>query len=437
MNEQLIVYQKENAPVLQGMRVEEREATAPGRHVMGKWEVNKAATCAAVGQRMRRCKHCQYQEVEGLDVINHRFGKWEEEKSGSCGLPGTEQRVCKACGEREERKIAALAHRFSAWAERLPSSCHQAGERVRACRRCGLSQAEALPLKRHQFGSWINQHRADCSQAGLRHRDCALCGHREEDALKPRNHAYARWEVTNPATCSQAGMRQRKCRHCDHLEYQELPLRRHQAGKWQIQVKAALDQPGVQAKTCKQCGIILQTRSYYPGKAAFAVDFCVDGVRLQALWPEVSTDWLTAAPIPLRREAAYLLPLIAKGSYQVGEVLIEVKDGFLHVSYHLSSDKKEIIKERMQVFIHGVSLTEAKMYSNRQGRKMNQDISIREALKDAEMALVFLRMDGVFYQDEPGNLPITEIGQSAAWREAFDLSPEALISLIRERFEFE
>jgi ribosomal protein L32 len=378
------------------------------------------------------------EEQEASAPGNHVMGRWEAGEAASCGLPGTEHRACKACGQRETRQVAATAHRFSAWEVSRASSCHEAGKRGRSCKRCGLSQVEELPFAKHRFGPWENQPRSDCSEEGVRQRACTSCGHLNKEALKPRNHAYHRWETIRTATCVQAGLRERNCKHCDYRERQELPLRKHTAGKWQVLSKAALEKPGIQVKACKKCGAEMQRRSYYPGKHHFAVDFCVGGIPLREVWPEVAQGHLTALPIPLGRDGTYRLPLIAGGTHQVGEVRIAVEQGHLNVAYTLSSKKTEILKERLQVFIPGQAITSARLQSTRQGLKLNKPISIPKTLKNAEIALVFLRMDGIFYLGEPENLPLQDApAQMFSAQDVFAMPYEALIPLIRELFEYE
>jgi len=256
------------------------------------------------------------------------------------------------------------------------------------------------------------------------------------DTLKSRNHAYSRWKVVQNASCSQNGLRVRACKHCEHQEQQELPLRKHRAGKWQITVPATLNKPGMQVKSCKECGTVLEERSYHPGRRYFAMDFCVGGVAIQDIWPEAKCSWYTFAPVPLTEEAEYRFPLVSQNSMQVGEVLITVTEGYLTIGYTLFGEKNEVLKERMQVFVSGDILTETKLGREHPGRKINKPINIKQTLRGADFALVFLRMDGLVLDDNNSHL-FDILKEREPLEKMLDKSYEQITQAIREHYKYE
>ncbi|MGI6686801.1 MAG: hypothetical protein ACOX6Y_00305 [Christensenellales bacterium] len=423
--------------ICQGCGFEENQTSEPRKHVYGKWEISQGATCLEEGKRVRNCKHCPHQEKETLPLTGHRFGKWTEGELIDCSLPRFKHRNCEVCGMEESQEIAQNNHHFSAWEVLTPSTCCSIGRRQRACRRCGFVETGELPLKKHQYGPWENEPRENCEIPGTRHRSCLICNKQEMDVLKPRKHAYHRWQIIRIATCSQVGIRERTCKYCDYQEKQELAMKKHRAGKWTVSVPATLDKHGRQVKTCKNCGIVMQERSYHPGKAHFAVDFCVDGIRLKDVWPDVKNGAFTVAPVLLDQDSEHHLPLTADGRSQVGEVIIGVKKGELTVTYSLFGKRSEVLKERMQIFIPGSVITNKKLASNRQGRKLNQPISIQKSLKGADFALVFLRLDGIFYPDDVGIILLNEQLEHSSERLVMGQRYDALLTRIREEISFE
>ena len=278
---------------------------------------------------------------------------------------------------------------------------------------CLHEEQEEMPLTAHRYDKWVEKKRFDCTETGTRHRDCLDCDVHETGELKPRKHAYHRWEITQTATCSKQGHRVRNCKHCDHQEQQILPLRKHRPGRWQVQIKATLDKPGLQVKACKLCGEILLRRPYHPGKQHFAVDFCVEGVILTNLWPDVRKGWLSAVLVSLDQEGEQIYPLLAKGRDVVGEVLIKILNEEMTVTYKTFGQKTEVLKERMQIFLPGDTLTMDQLGSRRQGWKLNKPISIQRHLKDADVALVFLRMDGIYDPDDVRKEALAEHAKDA------------------------
>ena len=126
-------------------------------------------------------------------------------------------------------------------------------------------------------------------------------------------------------------------------------------------------------------------------------------------------------------------PLMAEGEHRVGDVSIRVKDGSLAVAYTLHGDRTEVLKERLQIFVPGSVITAKKLDSNRQGRKLNQPISIQRSLKGAEFALVFLRLDGIYHEEDLDSAFLGEANGIADEEQQH----EALFRKIRAEFVFE
>lgn len=208
------------------------------------------------------------------------------------------------------------------------------------------------------------------------------------------------------STCLIAGSRIRSCRHCQQVQSEALPLKAHSAGPWQTVVPAALHKAGEQQKACKACGTVLDTRPYYPGDAAFAVSFCVMGPRFSDVLPGICTEWYRAALVDLTQDLTHTFPLIAANACWVGEVQVQVQAGKAAVSYTLFGRGSQVFRERLQLLSPGTALTEALVLSNRKGLKLSQDAPVFHSLKNADHALVYLRLDGIYDAQDPANRKI-------------------------------
>jgi len=298
-------------------------------------------------------------------------------------------------------------HVFGPWRALAASTCSQPGQQERSCTACGLLEQETLALAAHSFGAWQYHPRPDCEQPGTRERACTACPAREVSVLPPRSHAYDKWEVQAASTCLIAGSRVRPCRHCQQVQSEALPLKAHSAGPWQTVVPAALHKVGEQQQACKACGTVLQVRPYYPGDAAFAVNFCVMGPKFSDVNPDICREWYRAALVDLSSDCEITLPLVAANAYWVGQVHIQVQAGKAAVSYTLFGRGSQVFRERLQLLSPGTALTEALVLSNRKGLKLSQDAPVFHSLKNTDHALVYLRLDGIFDVKDPLNRKIS------------------------------
>ncbi len=344
---------------------------------------------------------------------------------------GVQQRVCASCSLMETAEMPLSDHVFSDWNTVSASTCTAQGQRERLCSLCGAAQQENLPLARHQYGLWVNDDRADCTVYGTRHRTCVHCDKLETGPLAPRYHAYDKWEVRSESTCLQPGIRARNCKYCQHIEEEALPQKAHLAASWQVITQAALHRPGERSRSCKNCDTVLETRSYYPGDEAFAVSFCVMGLPVDDLVPDVSEKGYRAALLDTTEDRTLVLPLIAADAYCVGEVHIKIRQGSISASYLLYSTKSRVFKERMQLLEPGTQLTQEIILSNRQGLKVSGEQELFHKLQNLGHVLIYLRFDGIFDFNDPLNEKIN--WQDEKWQ-AYAADLQAQADTARELF---
>ncbi len=309
---------------------------------------------------------------------------------------------------------------YEAWQTMRSSTCSQEGLRQRACKHCQQVEQEALAKSSHFFAAWQEALRADCAQNGTRAKTCQGCGFQQVETLAPKNHVYDRWRVDAEATCDRAGQRSRACKLCGQAEQEALPLRKHSAGRWQVSVPASLFTPGEQAKSCKHCAAILETRPYYPGDKAFAVNFCLPGLRFRDAFDEITNEWYRFYLVDLTRDSDITLPLIAADAHVVGQVTLKVVEGRVAARYALSDSKTKVLKERFHLISSLKEMTEEFVHNDRKGLKLSSEDDIFHNAGQGAVALLYLRLSGVYDPSRPGN-PL------ARWQDG------AMLNLLKEQ----
>ena len=68
-------------------------------HTAGEWETTHAATCTALGERVKKCTICSaVVETGAIPAKGHNPGQWEITKAATSSEPGTRVKKCTTCG---------------------------------------------------------------------------------------------------------------------------------------------------------------------------------------------------------------------------------------------------------------------------------------------------------------------------------------------------
>lgn len=380
--------------------VEERPLPALGHALI---EHLLPPSCLEAGLLKLECQICPYLEERPLPATMHRFGAWSLHTPATCTAPGEERSTCTACGQIQSRSTQQLPHAFLTWVVQLPSTCSQPGVRSSTCLRCNQPHQESLPLAEHSFGAWKDAFGEDCQLSQQQSRSCEHCHLLEMRSLPGRTHRYEPWQVTRASTCHVEGQRERRCRYCPHIEQEALALRKHVAGRWVITTRATLLGKGEQQKHCKYCGEFMQSRFFTRAKRAFAVNFCVAGPQFSKLWPGLSKEWYRFNVIDLQQQGEQRFDLLAANRFLVGEVVALIQGAELTLRYSFFGRHTEALRSRLQIILPGQTLDDYLIHSNRLGYPFNEAISIPKRLGGATSALLYVRLQGVFNQDDPLN----------------------------------
>lgn len=373
-----------------------------------------AAGCLKPGQQVTSCTRCSWVEVLPLPALGHDLNDWQIVVHAACDKEGLEKQECSRCGFTQERKLPALHHLYTSWTRIAASTCTQTGSQSAVCSLCGQEQVKEIPLAGHQFGYWRKARCADCAVSTTYARQCLFCPFTEQQDRAASNHVYGVWEIFRPATCTASGVRQRACKYCGAIQQESIPQRAHQPGRWVVAKAAQLYQNGIQQKSCKLCGTVLQERSFYPGDLYFASTFCALGPSWQDATEGLIPSRNRFAVVDITKRGALRLPLVGDGTHAIGEVMIEVDDNTIQVSYTLFSKDTKVLKERLQLFSSAHGLTLKKVEANRKGYSVGKPVILSKKLRTTGYLLVSLRLEGICFPDSQENWLIDwDLGENA------------------------
>jgi hypothetical protein len=283
-----------------GATEERREgATDPNAHIWGEWVVDTAASCTTSGRRHRQCT---------LNVHH------------------TQEDTVKALGH-------ALAERII-----VAATCTTTGQREQYCTRCGeVISRETIPMTDHNWGPWTTIKQPTCFEAGEQTHTCTICGTVQNAPYGAAlGHNWGPWNVTIAATCDSNGSRTRVCqRDASHVETEVIPSPGHQWTPWTRTKEPTFWDEGEEQRHCTVCGKV-ETRKLgtitYPNATV-----CAFGPRLKEsnLYPNYSDKWYMFTPFDASMNGSQTFELVAADSVIVGDVTLNIRDGYLTIDYTL------------------------------------------------------------------------------------------------------
>ena len=271
-------------------------------HTYGDWEVTKAPTCDAFGEKEHSCSVCGHTETETVDKstvhtytnscdtdcdicgvtrkINHTFSDWTLTKEPTCDEYGTKERICSVCNHVETGSVDKLdEHTYS-------NSCDT------DCDTCG-----EIRKINHTYGEWSVTKEPTCDNFGEKERICSVCGHAETGSVakleehvfenscdmdcdacgvtRTINHTYGEWTVVQAPSCNVIGIKKRICSVCgnenigaiekvDHTFDSicdeecnvcgEMRAASHSYGNWAVTKEPTCNDFGEKERTCLICG---------------------------------------------------------------------------------------------------------------------------------------------------------------------------------------
>ena len=282
-----------------GMKKTVQEGTTNGQHQWGEWVVDSAATCTTAGQRHRQC----------LLNVHHT----------------------------EQQTVPALGHDLQ-WRVKVAATCTSTGIKEQYCTRCGqVIDTQVIPQGDHVWGAWNILREPTCTEAGEQSHTCSVCGTTQNAAYgNALGHLWGQWQIIKAATCEASGNRTRVCqRNASHVENEVIPAPGHQWTPWRRVVEPTFWEKGREERNCTVCGKV-ESRELgtitYPNATV-----CAFGPRLKEsnLYPNYSDRWYMFTPFDASMNGSQTFELVAADTVIVGEVTLNIRDGFLTIDYTL------------------------------------------------------------------------------------------------------
>lgn len=183
----------------------------------------------------------------------HTWGQWTIEKEATCAATGLKVRRCTQCDTYEEQSLPKAEHAYTDVV--IEPTCLREGYTSHTCEGCGHSYADSkTPTGDHSFGAWEVIQEATCLEKGSRQRSCTICQTRTTEETDFADHDYLD-EIT-PATCIQKGFTTHICKICgDHKIDTYTELTAHIYGPWTENAAPSWLKEGEQHRNCVVCAV--------------------------------------------------------------------------------------------------------------------------------------------------------------------------------------
>lgn len=133
-----------------------------------------APTCKTSGQRISKCRRCEYTETEQLLPIDHDY-KIIASILSTCATHGSQTVKCSMCYNEIVSELPLLNHNYELISE-TPSTCAIKGVKNYKCKDCQDTYLQELELLRHNYKT-VNT--ATCFLGGELKNICNDCQHEE------------------------------------------------------------------------------------------------------------------------------------------------------------------------------------------------------------------------------------------------------------------
>ena len=160
----------------------------------------------------------------------HSYGEWTVEKEATCAEEGTRIRICK-CGESEIETIPLIDHIPGDWINDSDATCIEDGSKHQICSVCDATiNTEIIVANGHAYGNWIIDNEATCTDDGSKHHVCAVCQETQNQIINKLGHEKT---VLNSAEkINEKFYANWKCGRCDNCFMSEYePLSAEISGK--------------------------------------------------------------------------------------------------------------------------------------------------------------------------------------------------------------
>ncbi len=183
-----------------------------GKHNFGEWVVTTESTCEAVGEKVRTCVCCGYNEK--ASIPSHEYGSWLY--NGEKVVCGTEfdqavtlERKCTKCNVWDStKKIVRKIEHPNKITVVTEATCTTSGYTVEICPDCGYETTvgDIIPAKGHTLDEeWSSRNEPTCYSEGSRYKACADCDYIDYYKVDRTDHSLMELTPGLAPTCTQSG----------------------------------------------------------------------------------------------------------------------------------------------------------------------------------------------------------------------------------------
>ena len=309
-------------------------------HIWAYKTLVKDATCSEPPTYQYTCTICGAKKnvVEGTTNGQHQWGEWIIDSQATCITSGARHRQCLLnVHHTEQQTIAALGHDLQ-WRITVQPTCTSPGTRVQYCTRCNQEFAtETIPQSDHNWGPWTTIKQPTCLEAGQQTHTCQTCGTTQTAPFgSALGHNWGAWQVITAATCETSGTRTRVClRDASHVENEIIPCPGHQWTAWRRVKEPTFWEKGREERNCTVCGKV-ESRELDTIIWNQAV-MCAFGPRLNETnqYHTYFDKWYMFTPFDASMNGAQTYELVVSDSLIVGDVTLNIRDGYLTIDYNL------------------------------------------------------------------------------------------------------
>ena len=139
-----------------------------------------AATCTTKGYTLHKCSCGDSYKDNYTDYADHKYGNWSTTKAATCAAEGQRTRKCSVCGKEETQSIAKTStHNFGDWTTATAATCTKDGSKTRKCTICGCADSQVIKATGHKYVDTIVAPTTKIQ--GYTIHTCSVCGHSYND----------------------------------------------------------------------------------------------------------------------------------------------------------------------------------------------------------------------------------------------------------------
>ena len=376
---------------------------ATGKHTYQE-KITKEPTCLEKGKKTFTCSVCNDTYDEDINAKGHTPGKDLNQLDPTCTKPGYKYFTCTVCGAQvKEDSIPATGKNIYEVTEETPATCTKNGKRVSACTYgCGKTKTETLKALGHKMGEWQITKAPTCTAKGEQARVCEHgCGKTETKTINALGHKMGEWKITKAPTCTEKGEQTRVCeRGCGKTETKTVNALGHDWGEWEITIPVTEDKPGEKQRVCKRCDAV-ETK-IISNRADYTMNVCSAGIRFRDLDNPITDKWFMFTPIDLSVEGTQTFDLVAGNMHQIGKVNVQVKDGYVTVSYRVNNAQTIHVFEEYMTLIPSLSELTELDFDKLPCYAYGTPISIADTLGGDTKVLLLLRNRAMYSEGAKG-----------------------------------